>query len=160
MMKRTSLPSALSRPLRLVFLVLLCLLLPAVSGCGKRLFEVKGTVTYKNAPLKLGTVQFLGSDGLTYVGEIQPNGTYSAKVITGSVKLMVNCVDDSALVAYTKALSQAGRGSDKGGKPPAPPKLPPSGNFSLIPEKYNDFNGSGLSTTVSANPTTYDIKLD
>lgn len=155
----TPIPCCLSRLLRLTLLFLLCLVLPAVAGCGKRLVEVKGTVTYKNAPLKLGTVQFLGSDGLTYVGNIQPDGTYSAKVITGSAKVMVNCIDDSALVEYSKAMSKAGRGSDKG-KPAAPPKLPPSGNFNLIPEKYNDFNGSGLTTTVSANPTVYDIKLD
>lgn len=147
--------------LRLSSLALLTLLIPLAAGCGPRFGEVKGTVTYKNAPLKTGQVQFMGSDNITYVGYIQPDGTYSAKVIAGNAKVMVTCTDDEAMVEYNKALSAGARGNKGDGKPAPPaPKMPASGTFSLIPEKYSEFESSGLTITVNGGKNPYDIKLD
>jgi len=137
---------------RFALFVFLCLV---VSGCGKKLGEVTGTVSYKGKNLKNGSVLFSGSDGVEYTTNIDESGQYTAKVILGDAKVRVTCIDDSAMVNYTKALSAASRAKDTK-KIPSPPR---GGSFSLIPEKYNDYATSGLSTTVKSGKNPYDIDL-
>jgi hypothetical protein len=138
----------LLRPWRAALLVLL--LGVSVTGCGSGQGEVRGTVRYKGKPLPFGTIQFLGRDGLPYAGKIQPDGTFSVQVPAGEAKVIVSCVDEARMSRYTRQLT-AGRGRI------APP--PSSGNFSLIPRRYADWNASGLTVLVERGQTVQDFTL-
>jgi|SRR5579883_1802643 len=137
---------------RIVQLGLLALLLcVSISGCGRSMTEVSGTVRYNGKPLPSGTIQFLGADGVPHSGKIQPDGTYSVQVPTGTAKIIVSCVDESRLNKFT-AQSTANRGRT------APPSSPAE-KFSLIPTRYADWDSSGLMVNVTHGKTVHDIDL-
>jgi hypothetical protein len=144
--------SSVCKPL----LLLACCL--AIAGCGKSLAEVSGTVTYKGKALKGGSVLFRGSDGVEYPVNIDAEGKYVTKVMTGDAQVLVTWVNDEAMTKYTLALSAQARGAKDGKLPTAPP--PPPESFSLIPEKYGEYPTSGLTTTVKRGKNTYDIALN
>lgn len=54
---------------------------------------VQGMVTYKNEPLKMGTVIFQPESGAFSSGEIQANGTYSLQAVLGPNRVQIVCRD-------------------------------------------------------------------
>lgn len=122
-------------------------------GCGDGrppMTQVTGTVTYKNAPLKFGTVFFdpVSNDAL-YVprGIIKSDGTFEMETQDwkgaplGEYRVRVNCFE-----------SQDPNFRQKDGGEPVRGK-------SLIPPKYSQSQKSGLTVTVSKGMAPLDLKL-
>jgi hypothetical protein len=131
---------------------LLALLLCAtLTGCGANRAEVTGTVRYNGKPLPYGTIQFLGSDGVPCSGPIQPDGTYSVQVPAGPAQVIVSCVDEARLNQFTAQMA-SGRG-----RAAPPPRSAQS--FSLIPQRYADWNSSGLTLSVEHGKNVQDFAL-
>jgi hypothetical protein len=130
-------------------------------GCGKGKGEVTGKVTYNGTPLTHGTVTIQDSDGAVQQSVIEGDGTYTVKdLATGEAKVSVRCRDPFE-VEYAKAM--AGRGGQKNrhskGTPATNPiKSGQKSKGSLIPEKYAEFDQSGLTVNVEKD-TKYDIPL-
>ena len=121
-----------------------------LTGCGAGTAEVTGTVRYNGKPLPSGTVQFLGSDGVPHSAPIQADGTYTVRVPVGPTKVIVSCVDETRLNQFTA------RSADRNGR--ATP-APPAGGFSLIPQRYADWDASGLAVRVERGRTVQDFAL-
>jgi hypothetical protein len=99
---------------------------------------VFGKVTYQNIPLSSGTISFLGDDGFSKVS-IDRDGSYQiADAPLGAVKVSVH--NRSTFL------------EPKGEKIKWVVK-------SLIPSKYNDFQKSGLSYTISTGRQEINIDL-
>jgi hypothetical protein len=130
--------------LRLCVLGAACL---ALVGCSGGTGELAGTVTYKDKPIHQGTVTVSASDGTTQAGQIQEDGNYTVTGIpTGAVKIGVSSPDPRTLKV----------GQRKKDEPP--PKADIS-KWTAIPDKYSDFNNSGLTTTVKSGKNPYNIDL-
>jgi hypothetical protein len=132
--------------------LLALLLCVPVTGCGPGRGEVSGTVRYNGKPLPFGAIQFLGPDGVPCSGPIQPDGTFSVQVPTGEAKVIISCVDEARMNRFSGQLA-AGRE----GRAAPPPSS--SANFSLIPQRYTDWNTSGLSVLVGRGKTVQDFAL-
>jgi hypothetical protein len=130
---------------------LLAVVLASLAGCSSGMGEVTGTVRYNGKPLPFGTIQFLGQDGIPCSSQIQPDGTFCALVPVGEAKVIVSCLDETRLNRMHGQLA-AGRGRV------APPALA-SGNFSLIPRRYTDWDASGLTVRVERGKRTQDLSL-
>jgi hypothetical protein len=141
--------SASLPPLRAALPILL--LCAALTGCGRGVGEVSGTVRCNGRPLPFGTIQFLGTDGLPRAGAIGPDGSYSVQVPVGTAKVIVSCVDEARMKRVSSQLA-AGRGRSA----PAPA---PSGQLSLIPQRYADWDASGLTVVVESGKTERDFDL-
>jgi hypothetical protein len=128
--------------------LLLCL---SIAGCGSGRTEVSGTVRYKGKPLSFGTIQFLSQDGIPYSGTIQPDGTFSVRVPAGQAKVIVSCVDETKRKRLT---SQAAAGNGRSSSETSPRA------FSLIPQRYGDWNASGLAVLVEGDKIEQDFALN
>jgi hypothetical protein len=137
------------RPRRAVLPTLL--LCGSIAGCGPGKAEVTGVVRYDGKPLTHGTILFLGSDGVPCSGNIGPDGTYSVQVPIGEAQVIVNCVDEERL---NRTISQA-----VGNRGRAAPPTPSNEKFSLIPQRYSDWNASGLTVRVERSKTVKDFEL-
>jgi hypothetical protein len=137
------------RPVQAVVPALL--LIAPISGCGPSQSQVTGTVRYKGKPLPSGTIQFLASDGLTYPGTIQADGSFAVRVPAGEAKVLIRCVDEERLSRFTARLA------GKSGRIAAPAVA--AGNFSLIPQRYADWSTSRLAVRVMRGKTTQDFDL-
>jgi hypothetical protein len=126
--------------------VLLC---AALSGCGQGQGEVSGIVRYQGQPLPFGTIQFLGRDGLPYAGPIGPDGTFCVQVPAGAAKVMVHCVYPSSPPQNPAPPLASGR---------AVPTAT-TGQVSLIPPRYTDWNTSGLAVLVERGQNVQDFAL-
>ncbi len=135
-------------PGRVVLALVLCLWM---TGCGPSQGEVAGTVRYNGKPLPSGTIQFLGQDGVPYSGKIQPDGSFSVQVPVGEAKVIVSCVDEERLTRFTTQMAS------NRGRVTAPP--PADKKFSLIPQRYADWNTSGLTVVVESGKTVQDFAL-
>jgi hypothetical protein len=169
------------------WLGLLCLLLPALAGCGPGQGSISGQVLYKGKPLPGGTVWFQPVDTKysPVLAQIDENGNYQAKVPAGEVQISVN---NSALKGEAHAPIGVGGGPTetptgsgiKRGPPKGvalgPPKdamkeamkskaVPevkvekPPGTYVPIPEKYYKTETSGLKVTVQKGLQTHNIEL-
>ena len=127
--------------------VLLC----AAAGCGPGQGEISGVVRYNGEPLPSGTIQFLGPDGIPPAAKIRPDGTYSVQAPAGDAKVVVSCVDEARLNSFLGGLA-AGHGR-------AAPPTPAAGDFSRIPQRYADWNASGLTARVRSGKITQDFDL-
>ena len=133
---------------------LLALVPLLAAGCGGGKGDLTGKITFGGKPLPKGQVSLQARDGKMYAADIQPDGSYTITGIpSGSVKIAVTCIDES-VTEYYRALAQAGKGNA-----PAP-KEPPKPTYA-IPDKYNDFNSSGLTAEVKSGstPTTFNIDI-
>jgi hypothetical protein len=138
------------RPWRTVLPALL--LTVTMIGCGSRRAEVSGMVRYNGKPLPAGTIQFLGSDGLAYPAQIQPDGTFSVRVPAGEAKVIIRCVDEDRLSRITAQMA------GNRGRVSAPSGLAIR-NLSLIPQRYADWSTSRLTVLVERGKTTQDFDL-
>jgi translation initiation factor IF-1 len=124
-------------------------------GCGRGTGEVSGVVNFKKQPLPGGKIQFMASDGKAYSADISGAGAYAVTLPTGDVKVIVSYVDEKkAKAAFQEFQANKEKVSGR-----AKPLLPPSGSFSLIPERYADWNKSGLSATITSGPNTHNFDL-
>lgn len=128
--------------------VVMMLLMSA--GCGGsakqwKVAPVTGKVSYKSAPVPMGTVTFIPMrSGPTATGEIDKDGNYSLTTpeggkgaVVGSYKVIITAVD------YRPGL----------------PEDPNAGIKALIPEKYSDVEKSGLAGEVKEDKNVIDFNL-
>jgi hypothetical protein len=124
-------------------------------GCGAGTGDVSGVVSYNKKPIRGGVIQFMASDGKAYSANISDTGSYALTVPTGDAKVIVSYVDEKKGRAAFKEFQTS---KDKGpGR--AKPVLPPAGSFSLIPERYGDWNKSGLSAKITSGQNTHSFDL-
>jgi hypothetical protein len=147
----------------------------AAFGCGAKKTTVTGKVTYNGKPVVWGNVSFLASDGSSYDGFINLDGTYSIPdVPPGQVKIGIYSPDPK--MEDTRATGAAA-GNDKVKKPndfvdprekmgikqaeaPNRPR-PPDGAWFKLPDSAADPYRSGLTGVVkSGEPLNIDIKTN
>ncbi|MBA4063317.1 MAG: hypothetical protein C0501_06315 [Isosphaera sp.] len=121
----------------------------AAAGCGPATTVAAGKVTFQGKAVAWGTVTLAGPDGTVRQGLISPDGGFSIPdVRAGTVR-----------VGVVSGNPEAKRGADAGDRRgPPPPKLPPGAWFPL-PERFADFNTSGVTAEVKAGqPLEIDLK--
>jgi len=133
-----------------VLLLALAFLVPGCGPSGPKMYPVSGTVNYQGKPLPLGTLMFVPKQGTpSKPSLIDGSGHYSLQAVAGEHRIQVVAVPER----------EGGRpdptvegGIDYTGVPEVE---------SLIPEKYNRFDTSGITVTVKPDgPNTIDINLD
>lgn len=122
------------------------------SGCGPgevrpETVPVQGKVTYKGAPVTVGTITFQSDSGQPATGKIGADGTY---------KLGTFAESDGAIPGHHKVIVVANDGDPTKMPGSSPGYKPPK---DLVPKKYNKIESSGLETTVSKDKTSYDFDL-
>jgi hypothetical protein len=117
-------------------LLLLALVLCPVPGCGKRLAEVHGRVTFRGEPVSGGaSVLFENAEAGTYiVARLDEDGRYRVEMAEGY-----------GLPPGTYAVSMR------------PPDLKP--DFPSIPMKYRNPKTSGLTLELTPQGATFDIDM-
>jgi hypothetical protein len=166
-----------------ILLVAGCVVVPAV-GCGKgnpNTAKVKGTITYKNAPVKGGVIRFLAVDGSAMAqGPISIDGTYEITDLPPGKKTVV--IDTELINPNQKTPAYGGGGggrgktdkltaermkatktgspetSDTAGLNPAAKKEMME-RYVKIPAKYTTEKLSPLSVELEAGWNTFDITL-
>ena len=128
--------------------------LSLLSGCGSKkvpLTPVSGTVTYKGAALKFGTVFFVpkGSGAEMPKGTIQSDGSFKMGTYKdsdgsplGDFYIRVTCLDTQS-PDYV-----------------VPTDREPMPGKSLIPSKHSEPCGGGLEVTVTKGMAPLELKLD
>ena len=109
------------------------------TGCGAKVGNVKGKITYEDKPLPQGQITFWAADG--------------------EAKVAIQSMDDAKIVAMAKELSKKSRGKE--GEEQMKNETRPNVQVpkSLIPDKYTDQKSSGLSTTINGGENEYNIDL-
>jgi hypothetical protein len=137
----------------------LMLFAPLTVGCGAGVGSITGTVTFQNKPVASGTVVVVGSDLLPYYGNINDDGTYTVpKVPTGVAKIAVFSPGPDAEAPVRPYLPTANPAFQK--KVPARVFRGDPQKWFPLPEKYRDFDTSGLSMTVMGEVNQLDLELD
>ena|SRR5437588_766530 len=127
--------------------LLLGALVLTLIGCGPGRGDITGKVSYQGKPLRSGTVSVLGSDGVPKSGLINQDGTYTIHdAPAGSIKALVTSADPGESQPAVRI-----QGTPQ-------PKVDRSGWFA-IPEKYGDFEKSGLTFELKSGPNTWDIDM-
>jgi hypothetical protein len=158
-MNRTYTPCAIPSGGWRIRLALLCLLAMA-AGCGRAKGIVSGKVSYNGKPVVFGMVQAFGSDGLPVSALIQPDGRYTLPPLpVGETRIAVSS-SDPTLGSKRRPNRKGNLRSSEADRTtePEPPQIP-AGEWFPIPGKYQDYQRSGLSVTVSDKEVVYDIAL-
>jgi hypothetical protein len=132
-----------------VFAVLPIVALATIyTGCGSSktpTAEVSGKVTYQGKPLAAGAVLFQPASGPAAKGEISPDGSFRLSTfgshdgaILGTHKVGISC--------YAPAAAKSPSQEPGLGKP-------------LIPEKYLNFQTSGLTAEVTSDANHFEFEL-
>ncbi|HZZ80256.1 MAG TPA: hypothetical protein VFE62_17210 [Gemmataceae bacterium] len=123
------------------------------SGCGPGICEVRGKVFCDGKPLASGTIQFLGVDGVPHAAVIEPDGSFRVQMQHGEARVIVSCMNEVRLQQINSTLAAAARGQV------VMPETPPQENLSLIPQRYADWQLSGLSLRVAGRTMYQDFYL-
>jgi hypothetical protein len=130
-----------------------------LSGCGKSTTTVTGVVTYLDKPLVYGSVTLISPEGLTYQGQIQPDGKFVVETVPAGIFRV-------SVVSIDRMRPNANRDMSKDKLPAEvlPKAKIRKKSVSLpgwfpIPEKYSKLDESGLSVTVGREPVQFDIQL-
>ena len=144
----------------------LALAIGLLSGCGPKVNDVSGTVTYQNKVVTSGMVTMVGVDGVPMQAEIKEDGSYLLKGVgVGEVKVVVS----SPPLAAQKGAKKVGRIDPDTGKPMVSKGTEVADNVTqhqkdtwrAIPIRYSDITQTNLRYTVTAGPSnTHEIKLD
>src|SRR5207302_362988 len=140
--------------------VLAALLVAA--GCGRSTGTVSGKVTFKNQPLKGGTVTFTPKDGPGFViAQIQPDGSYTAEnVPVGETAVTVETETVAPRKMPKGVINTKGIKNAEGEAVETPYSYERSGdNYVKIPPGYSNPSKSGLQLTVTSGSQTYDPPL-
>jgi hypothetical protein len=116
-----------------------------IVGCGGER-TVTGRITYKQ-PLTGGQIHFIGSDGKSVSGVINPDGTY---FVTGAPSGEVSV----AVVSYSIEGGDLKQGLAVSLSTKQAPQI-----RSAIPTKYSDPKTSGLKYTIDSRSKKLDIEL-
>jgi hypothetical protein len=122
------------------------------SGCGPGICEVRGKVFCDGKPLASGTIQFLGVDGVPHAGPIGPDGSFHVRMQRGEARVIVSCMNEVRLQQINLTLASAARGQV------VMPEMPQE-NLSLIPQRYADWQSSGLSLRIAGRTMQQDFHL-
>jgi hypothetical protein len=168
-------------PRRAGYSCLPLLLALTAAGCGRPVGDVSGTVTYKGTPVVMGSVVFVGSDGVPHTGQIEPDGTYAVSdVPAGTVKIAVVSPDPGRPLRpgdLPPSLAPLADQEIKGPKAEDARRLQAkmqevrgikvdTGSLTSdrkkwrkLPKEYEDPHASGLTMQVTKGKNTYDIPL-
>jgi hypothetical protein len=149
---------------RLIFGALVILAV-AVLGCSKNSIapaKVSGSVSYKGQPIKGGTMQFHGPDGVAYNALLSSDGTYTATDIPEG-ELVVTIETESA----NPAKKTAAQGPDAAKRMSGGQKAPegrgsgpdPVQFYTKIPAKFANAKTSPITVTVKSGRQVKDIEL-
>jgi hypothetical protein len=131
-------------------------LLVAASGCGRPTGKVTGKVSYQEQPVVVGSVTLMAEDGVPFQGQIQPDGTFQvAGVPYGTYRVSVFSSDNTPPAPPTDAGVPP---EVVARKKPRPERAAPAGWFP-IPERYGNFDQSGLAVTIDKAEVSADFKL-
>jgi hypothetical protein len=145
--------------LRRIKIILSCLVVGALAGCGARFGEVKGTVTSQGKVVSSGTVLIRGSDMLPYYGNIEDDGSYTVpKVPVGKATIAVVSPDPE--MAKNVPLFPPGPRIGFEKKMAGPVIRGDPKKWFPLPEKYREFETSGLTMTVRGGMNHWDIPVD
>lgn len=137
--------------MRMPWVAIATLLLTA-TGCGTKVGDVRGRITYKNKTVESGSIVFLVGSSPHYA-EIEPGGSYTLKgVPAGEAKIGVSSPNPSTPTIKI----------NKPGMPTPTPSARPVGDprkWFALPPKYSDPITSGLTFTVQAGPNTAEFNL-
>jgi hypothetical protein len=144
----------------------LAAVLLVIAGCGEPRSMVHGTVTFQGAPLKHGTIIFLGPDERTYPVPIQADGSYAAVSLPRGKILVALHVDEPRAAASrtdpdpdpddfgnTKAREEDRHKGRKQRPAPVADERP------TLPSHYLDPNQSGLSFQLDRPSQEYSLDL-
>ncbi len=151
-------------PARPVLLLVVMVAL-ATAGCSRSTATVSGTINFKGAPLKGGTVLFVNEDGTTVSATIGEDGKYTIRNIhPGPVQIAVKTAflrpNDKAPASkhpyklVNPPADQEGQPIQRGHDPTANAK-----RFVAIPPHYEELDTSGLTYTVEPGNQTHDLDL-
>jgi hypothetical protein len=150
--------SCLPRVCRLASCVFLLLVFLVSAGCGNPTGSVYGKVTFEGNPLPSGNVSFApenntgaGTKGAV-VSPIAEDGSYSVSNLpVGKVTITVETRSGAPPAAPPGAKMNAPAG--------APNYAAPGAKHVDIPERYSQFDKSGLSYEVKSGRQSHDIQL-
>jgi hypothetical protein len=126
-----------------------------LSGCGKKVTEVTGTVKMKGQPITLGEISFIGEDGSLDTSQIQ-NGAYAMhRAPVGKVKITVKSIQP---VPYVNRRGGMKNAPDSGEALKTPESESNAKNVE-VPKKYNDQETTDLTYEVKSGKQEYNIDL-
>jgi hypothetical protein len=140
-------------------LVALAALVGCKSGNPNSPSSVSGKVSYKNEPVKGGTITFITKEGISFLRPIGTDGSYNSTDMP---------VGDYTVVVETESLNPdkkvpaygGGRGGAGGGMSPAPQgRESAGGSYVKIPTKYSDKKSTSLKATLTKGVNTKDFDL-
>jgi hypothetical protein len=148
----------------------LLLLVPALAGCGGARAKVWGRVLYDGKPVPGGLVTFVPADPKerAVTAMLDGDGNYEALLPPGEVNIAVDNREleprDARPAGLPKDIPAV---KDLGGAKPdhSRPKSSPNaggnrvGRYLKIPDKYYDFEKSGLKYAVEPGNQKHDIEL-
>jgi hypothetical protein len=149
--------SCLTRVCRLASCVFLLLVILVSAGCGNPAGTVWGKVTFEGNPLPSGNVSFAPDDKSAgnkgaVISPIAEDGSYSlSNVPVGKVTITVETKSSAPAAAPPGAKMNVPAG--------APNYAGPGTKHVDIPERYSQFDKSGLSYEVKSGRQTHDIQL-
>lgn len=112
----------------------------SLAGCGDDSagHAVSGKVSFQGQPIDQGTINFRATDGSLYGGGLGADGSFEYELPSGDYQVRIDA----------PAPMPSGW---KEGDPM------PSGDKRLVPLKYANFGSSGLSASISDDPSSHQI---
>lgn len=127
----------------------LVLLVVGVAGCGEkgaRLSPVSGKVTFQGKPVAKGMIRFSSPQAaIDILANLQSDGTYSVRMARGA--------------GLPKGTYKVAIMPPQASAPVGTMTLPPPPSCPDIPEKYRNPSTSGLTLTVKAGGSPFDIDM-
>jgi hypothetical protein len=117
-------------------------------GCGNA--NMSGHVTFDKKPIVFGTLQVVGPDSSLHQCQIATDGSYALNDIPpGDVKVAITSIEPKSIgknILHRQGVNPGSNYDHIAGWFP-------------IPDKYSDFNNSGLNYTLGRGGNTIDIEL-
>lgn len=124
-----------------------------LTGCGGRVTDVSGSVSYQGKPIVFGSVVIVGADGMPRSGTIQPDGSFTVSgVAIGPAKVAVSSPRPPGL-AKPPAPKRGGRDEGMDERRPADAGMPvdpaiAKGWFPL-PDDFGNPETSGIAIDIA-----------